>query len=206
VTPLAPLTRTCSPARTLSVSPRTCSAVSAGTGKAAAASQLAPGGFRARSPAGAMSRDAQVPWSRSGTGWVMTASPGAQSLTARPAAATVPAASTPSAIGGLAPTSQPPVRTYSSQLPTPAAITSSNTSSPASGRGSPTSIISTRAPAWRIPATCISHLPGRRPGQARDGGEIRRGHHQSSYPGGRCPSLADMSLADMSLSDPRPRN
>src|SRR5690348_3468233 len=160
VTPPAPLTRTCSPAWTLSASLRTCSAVSAGTGKAAAASQLAPGGFRARSPAGATSRGAQVPWSRSGTGWVMTASPGAQSLTARPAAATVPAASTPSAIGGLAPTSQPPVRTNSSQLPTPAALTPSSTSSPASGRSSPTSIISTWSPIRRIPAACISHLHG----------------------------------------------
>ena len=81
-----------------------CSAVSAGTGKAAAASQLAPGGLRASSPAGAISRGAQVPWSRSGTGWVMTASPGAQP-TAWPAASTVPAAATPRAIGGLAPAS-----------------------------------------------------------------------------------------------------
>ena len=132
--------------------------MSAGTGKAAAASQLAPGGLRASSPAGAISRGAQVPWSRSGTGWVMTASPGAQPPTAWPTASTVPAAATPSAIGGLAPTSQPPVRTNSSQLATPAALTSSNTSSPASGRGSPTSIISTWAPSRRIPATCISRL------------------------------------------------
>jgi hypothetical protein len=61
---------------------------------------------------------------------VIIASPGAQSPTAWPAASTVPAASTPSTIGGLAPTSQPPVRTNSSQLPTPASFTSSSTSSP----------------------------------------------------------------------------
>jgi NADPH:quinone reductase-like Zn-dependent oxidoreductase len=42
------------PARILSASPRTCSAVSAGTGKVAATSQLAPGGLRASSPAGAV--------------------------------------------------------------------------------------------------------------------------------------------------------
>src|SRR5690349_20774392 len=160
VTPPAPWTSSCSPARTPSVSPSTCSAVSAGTGKAAAASQLALCGLRASSPAGTISRGAQVPWSRSGTGWVMTASPGAQSLTAWPTASTVPAASTPSAIGGLAPTSQPPVRTNSSQLPTPAALTPSSTSSPASGRSSPTSIIATWSPIRRIPAACISHLHG----------------------------------------------
>jgi hypothetical protein len=44
-------------------------------------------------------------------------------LTVRPAAITLSAASTPSAIGSLAPTSQPPVRTNSSPLPMPAAIT-----------------------------------------------------------------------------------
>ena len=173
--PLAPLTRTCSPARTPSASPRTCSAVSAGTGNAAAASQLAPGGFRARSPAGAMSRGAQAPWSRSGSGWVMTWSPGAQSPAARPAATTVPAASTPSAIGGLAPTSQPPVRANSSQLPTPAAITSSSTSSPASGRGPATSISSTRSPAWRIPATCIFTSLGYGTPSGTGGPELARG-------------------------------
>ena len=171
VTPPAPWTRSCSPARMFSASPRTCSAVSAGTGKAAATSQLALGGLRASSPAGAISRGAQVPWSRSGTGCVITASPGAQSPTAWPTASTMPAASTPSAIGGLAPTSQPPVWTNSSQLPTPAALTSSSTSSPACGRGSPTSIISTRAPTRRIPATCISRLQGSPAAQMR--GSIR---------------------------------
>jgi hypothetical protein len=159
VTPPAPWTRSCSPAWMLSASPRTCSAVSAGTGKAAAASQLALGGLRARSPAGAISRGAHVPWSRNGTGCVITASPGAQSPTAWPTASTVPAASTPSAIGGLAPTSQLPVRTDSSHTATPAALTSSSTSSSARGRSSPASIISTRTPTRRIPATCISVRP-----------------------------------------------
>jgi hypothetical protein len=50
-----------SPARMLSASPRTCLAMIAGTGKAAAAPQLAPGGLRASSPAGAISRGAQGP-------------------------------------------------------------------------------------------------------------------------------------------------
>jgi hypothetical protein len=54
-------------------------------------------------PAGAISRGAHVPWPRSGTGCVITASPGAQPLAAWPTASTVPTASTPSAIGGLAP-------------------------------------------------------------------------------------------------------
>ena len=40
VTPLAPLTRSCSPACRPSASPRTCAAVSAGTGNAAAAAEL----------------------------------------------------------------------------------------------------------------------------------------------------------------------
>src|SRR4051812_43307618 len=137
----------------------TCSAVSAGTGKAAAASHVTLAGFRASSAAGAISCGAQVPWSRSGSGCVMTSSPGDQSATASPTASTVPAASTPSAVGGPPPTSQPPVRTNSSQLPTPAAATSTSTSSGANGRGSLTSIISTGAPTSRIPATCIVTSP-----------------------------------------------
>src|SRR6266851_4470221 len=48
VTPPAPLIRSGSPARTLSASTRTCSAVSAGTGNAAAASHLTPGGLDAQ--------------------------------------------------------------------------------------------------------------------------------------------------------------
>src|SRR5277367_4668509 len=110
----------------------------------------------------------------------MTASLGVQSVTAGPAASTVPATSTPSAIGGVAPTSQPPVRTNSSQLPTPAARTSTSTSSSASGRGSSTSIISTRVPTRRIPATCISRLQG----PLADGTRPDR----PSYAGGQCAS------------------
>src|SRR5580692_4231796 len=162
------------PAWTRSVSERTCSAVSAGIGKAAAASQLTPCGLRASSAAGAISIGAQVPRSRSGSGCVSTASPGVQSLTAPPTAVTVPAASTPSAIGGTAPTSQPPSRTNASQLPTPAAATSSSTSSPASGRGSAVSITSTGAPARPIPATSIAHPRPRRRGR-RSGAVQRRG-------------------------------
>jgi hypothetical protein len=64
----------------------------------------------------------------------------------------------PSAIGGLAPMSQPPVRTDSSQLPMPAASTVSSIQSSASGRSSPTSILSARSPIRRMPATCMSHF------------------------------------------------
>src|SRR4051812_33309463 len=85
----------------------------------------------------------------------MTSSPGAHSVTALPTAASTPAASTPSAVGGLLPTSQPPVRANSSQLPTPAALTSISTSSSARGRGRGTSIMQTSPPIRRIPATSI---------------------------------------------------
>ncbi|WIX83700.1 hypothetical protein QRX50_24550 [Amycolatopsis carbonis] len=55
-----------------------------------------------------------------------------------PTATTVPATSTPSAIGAVNPTFHAPTRTTSSQFPTPAAATSTNTSSgpgpPGSGR------------------------------------------------------------------------
>ena len=51
-------------------------------------------------------------------------------LTDRPAAITLSGASAPSAIGSLASTSQPPVRTNSSQLPMPAAITAGAPSRP----------------------------------------------------------------------------
>jgi hypothetical protein len=84
------------------------SAVSAGTGNAAAAAQDIAAGFPASSPAGAISCGAHAPPARSGRGWVRTSSPGAQSWTAAPTAVTVPAASTPNAIAGAMPTSQPP--------------------------------------------------------------------------------------------------
>ena len=84
---------------------------------------------------------------------MITSSPGARSVTLLDTATTLPAASTPSAIGGLRPTSHPPVRTISSQLPTPAAMTWISTSSSARGRGAGISIISTSPPMCRIPAT-----------------------------------------------------
>src|SRR4051812_34518087 len=66
-----------------------------------------------------------------------------------------PAAATPSAIGGLRPTSHWPVRTSSSQLATPAARTSISTSSSATGLGLRRSIVSTGPPRLWMPATCI---------------------------------------------------
>lgn len=95
-------------------------------------------------------------WSRNGSGWVITSSPGAQSVTVLPTASTRPAASTPSAIGGRRPTSQPPVRTNSSQLPTPVALTRINTSSSASERGPATSIVRTSPPVRQTPVTSIA--------------------------------------------------
>src|SRR4051812_14634682 len=67
----------------------------------------------------------------------------------------VPAASTPSAIGGVRPTSHLPVRTNSSQLPTPAARISIRTSSFARGRGSGRSIGPTAPPNSLTPAARI---------------------------------------------------
>src|SRR4051812_11255016 len=67
----------------------------------------------------------------------------------------VPAASTPSAIGGVRPTSHWPVRTNSSQLPTPAARISIRTSSFARGRGSGRSIGPTAPPNSLTPAARI---------------------------------------------------
>src|SRR3954451_17094181 len=158
VTPPAPFTRRRSPGPTASTSSRIWAAVSAGTGNTAAASQETPAGLRAIDAEGAISVGAHVPWSRNGSGWVITSSPDAQSVTLLPTAVTTPAASTPSAIGGRPPTSQPPVRTNSSQLPTPAALTWISTSSPASGRGSGTSISPTSPPVRRIPAASIRYL------------------------------------------------
>src|SRR3954466_11008732 len=108
VTPPAPFTRRRSPGPTASASFTTCAAVSAGTGNTAAASQETPAGLRAINAEGAISVGAHVPWSRNGSGWVITSSPDAQSVTMLPTAVTRPAASTPSAIGGRRPTTHPP--------------------------------------------------------------------------------------------------
>ena len=72
-----------------------------------------------------------------------------------PAAATVPAASVPSAIGAGPPTSQSPTLTRSSQLPIPAAATSMRTSPAAGVAGSSSSKISTGSPSAVIPAARI---------------------------------------------------
>src|SRR3954466_3965363 len=158
VTPPAPFTRRRSPGPTASTSSRIWAAVSAGTGNTAAASQETPAGLRAIDAEGAISVGAHIPWSRNGSGWVITSSPDAQSVTMLPTAVTRPAAATPTAMGGRRPTSQPLVRTNSSQLPTPAALTSISTSSAASARGPGTSIIPTSPPVRRIPATSIWYL------------------------------------------------
>jgi hypothetical protein len=76
VTPPAPFTKTTSSARSASASSMTCAAVRPGTGKAPATSHETPAGFLANPDAGAISRGAHVPWSRSGRGCVMTSSPG----------------------------------------------------------------------------------------------------------------------------------
>src|SRR5437763_1080201 len=85
----------------------------------------------------------------------MTSSPSRSSATPEPAAATVPAASVPSAIGAGPPICQLPILTSSSQLPMPAATTSMSTSSAAGVAGSSTSKISTDSPSAVIPATRI---------------------------------------------------
>ena len=132
--------------------------LSAGTGNVPAWAHDRPAGLRARSCARATSQGAHAPWSASGSGWVRTSSPASHVFTPEPTATTTPAASTPSAIGGVAPTSQLPARTMSSQLPTPAAFTSISTSSSRSGRGSATSRIWTAPPNFWIPATRIGAL------------------------------------------------
>src|SRR5262245_23885870 len=79
----------------------------------------------------------------------------------------IPAPSTPSAIGGARPTSHSPVRTNSSQLPTPAARISIRTSSSARGRGSGRSIRLTAPPNSLIPAARIKEA-------LSEGGQPRR--------------------------------
>src|SRR6058998_1517526 len=90
-------------------------------GNAALASQDASGGRATTAAAGASTHPAHVPCRRSGSGCVITSSPSRTSATPEPAAATVPAASVPSAIGAGPPTRQLPILTSSSQLPMPAA-------------------------------------------------------------------------------------
>jgi hypothetical protein len=101
------------------------------------------------------SKTGVFPWSCNGSGWVITSSPDAQSVTMLPTAATRPAASTPSAVGGRRPTSQPPVRTNSSQAPHARRPDLNQHLVPASGRGPGTSIIPTSPPVRRIPAASI---------------------------------------------------
>src|SRR4029453_1248921 len=98
----------------------------------------------------------------SGSGCVITSSPSRSSATPEPAAATVPAASVPSAIGAGPPTRQLPILTSSSQLPMPAAATSIRTSPAAGGATSSTSRISTGSPSAVIPAARIlsAHVNG----------------------------------------------
>src|SRR3954462_2937008 len=213
VTPPAPFTRRRSPGPTASASSGTCAAVSAGTGTTAAASQETPAGLRASNAEGAISVGAHVPWSRNGSGWVITSSPGAQSVTLLPTAVTRPAASTPSAIGGPRPTSQPPVRTNSSQLPTPAALTSITTSSPASGRGPGTSISPTSPPVRRIPATSIWYLgvdcDGRLSvdclGAFASSSFVDQRGANCLRPRGSCPALAATTVAVSTALTPPPR-
>ena len=85
------------------------------------------------SSAAAMNCSAQLP---AGSECVVTASPGRRLRTPAPTEATSPAASTPRAIGGRPPVSQPPVLMNSSQLPIPQARTSSSTSPARGGPGS----------------------------------------------------------------------
>src|SRR5689334_22081975 len=124
-------------------------------GNAPPASHDTPAGRVATAAAGASTLAAHVPWRRSGSGCVITASPSRSSVTPGPVAATVPAASVPSAIGAGPPTCQSPTLTRSSQLPIPAAVTSMRTSPAAGIAGSSTSKISTGSPSAVIPAARI---------------------------------------------------
>ena len=155
VTPPAPFTSTVSPAPTFSASLTTWLAVSAGTASAAATSNDTSGGSTPQCAAGTMNRSAQAPCSRSGAECAATRSPTANRPAEVPTAATTPAASTPRAMGGRVPTSQPPVRTNSSQLPTPHARTSSRISSARSARGSASSRNWIAPSMWRTPAARI---------------------------------------------------
>src|SRR5436189_358049 len=124
-------------------------------GNAALASQDASGGRATTAAAGASTHPAHVPCRRSGSGCVITSSPSRTSATPEPTAATVPAASVPSAIGAGPPICQLPILTSSSQLATPAATTSIRTSPAAGGASSSTSKISTGSPSAVIPAARI---------------------------------------------------
>src|SRR4051794_8046346 len=121
-------------------------------GNAPPASHDASGGRAATVAAGASTLPAHVPWRRSGSGCVITSSPSRSSATPEPVAATVPAASVPSAIGAGPPICQLPILTSSSQLPMPAATTSMRTSSAAGVAGSSTSKIWTGPPSALTPA------------------------------------------------------
>jgi hypothetical protein len=131
--------------------------VSAGTGSAAATVNGIPAGIAATWSAAAMNCSAQLP---AGSECVVTASPGRSRRTPAPTETTSPAASTPSAIGGRAPVSQPPVLTNSSQLPTPLARTASSTSPARGGPGSGSSSGCIADPIRSAPAARIwSALP-----------------------------------------------
>ena len=129
--------------------------MSAGTGKAAASSHGTRLGFGATAAAGAASHSAHAPWSRSGTGWVSTSSPGASVTTFSPTDSTTPAASTPSAMGGCRPTSHCPLRTNSSQFATPAARTEITSSSGPGEPGAASSSMRTSPPNLSMPAARI---------------------------------------------------
>jgi hypothetical protein len=77
--------------------------------------------------------------------------------------ATVPAAATPSAIGGRGPTSHDPSLTMSSQGPTPAARTAMSVSPAPAGRGSGSDSSRTSPPNRSIPAA-FTTPPACRPG------------------------------------------
>src|SRR5829696_896613 len=101
--------------------------------------------------------------------------PAAGHSTSGPNPTTSPAASTPSANGGTRPTSQPPLRTNSSQFPTPAALTSISTCPVSNGGGSGSSRSATSPPNASMPAALklmrglsrdLDHPPGA--GRPRD--------------------------------------
>src|SRR3954464_1560744 len=93
----------------------------------------------------------------------MTSSPTDHPSTPAPTAATVPAAATPSAIGGRGPTSHDPSLTRSSQGPTPAARTAMSVSPAPAGRGSASDSSRTSPPNRSIPAA-FTKPPACRPG------------------------------------------
>src|SRR5213075_2444659 len=148
-------------------------------GNAPPASHDASGGRAATVAAGASTLPAHVPWRRSCNGCVITSSPSRSSATPEPAAATVPDASVPSAIGAGPPICQLPILTSSSQLPMPAATTSMRTSPAAGAAGSSTSKIWTGSPSAWTPAT---RWP---PGVARRLVSADLEHHLAPLPAGR---------------------